>query len=110
MTGLARIYLNRGHELYEMGLLGKAEEDFSRSLAQQPDYGPAYHNRGMARFFQKNYPAALADFDAAILLTPDQLPPYAGRAMVLDRVGRKDEASKAYAAACKLGWKAVCKE
>lgn len=51
----------------------------ARTIELDPQNHKAYTSRGYARIKVKDYEAALADFDMAILLEPKWVQPYAGR-------------------------------
>lgn len=108
VSGLARIYHNRGLALYREGFVNKAIQSYDQALAQKPDYSYVYNDRGVARLDLKDYGGALADFDTAIRLKPNYLRPYAGRARALDGLGLKEDAKNAFSRACALGWKDAC--
>jgi len=53
------------------GDYASAVETFSQAISIDSRYGPAYHNRGFARFNLGNYKEAIEDFSEAIELDPD---------------------------------------
>jgi carboxyl-terminal processing protease len=58
--------------------------------------------RGRSEFDRKDFPAAAADFDAAIRLTPDSAAAYLGRALAYAQLERRDEALGDYVQAALL--------
>lgn len=110
VTGIERIYHNRGLALYHEGFLPNAIEDYTKAIAIKPDYNHAYNDRGATRLDMGEAEAALGDFDAAIRLDPLPLKPYAGRALALSKLGRHDEALEAHHKACSMGWSASCQQ
>jgi tetratricopeptide (TPR) repeat protein len=110
VTGLERIYHNRGLALHRAGFATKAVEDYDRALAIEPDNGFVHNDRGAARFDLKDFQGALEDFDQAIRLNPGYIRPYAGRARTLKFMGRHFEATEAFRIACHKGWAEACRE
>ncbi|OYY95090.1 MAG: hypothetical protein B7Y41_05950 [Hydrogenophilales bacterium 28-61-23] len=108
VTGLDRIYYNRGLALYRDGFVPNAIKDYDKAIAINPGFSQAYNNRGSARLDMGEVQAALGDFDAAIRLNPTYLRPYAGRALALSKLGRHEEAFEAHRKACSIGWSASC--
>jgi tetratricopeptide (TPR) repeat protein len=69
------------------GLRGEIA-DLTDEIAANPDYHPAYNNRGVARYRLGNYHGAIEDFSKAIDLAPDSALSYNNRG--LSRVKIKD--------------------
>jgi tetratricopeptide (TPR) repeat protein len=61
----------------------EAISDFSEAIRCQPDLVAAICNRAACYEAQRNYDAALADYDAALLLDPANAKAHAGRGSVL---------------------------
>jgi len=80
--GKARPRLNRGLAYAQWGALDLAVADYTRVLAMDPAYAPAYNNRGIAFAQRGEYGRALADLDRAILLKPDYGDAYKNRGLV----------------------------
>jgi tetratricopeptide (TPR) repeat protein len=110
VTGVDRIYYNRGLALYHDGFLPKAIQDFDKAITINPGFSHAFNNRGAARLDMGEAEAALGDFDAAIQIDPLHLKPYAGRAQALSKLGRHEEALEAHRKACSMGWSASCQQ
>jgi hypothetical protein len=110
VTGIERIYHNRGLALFHAGFLPNAIEDYDKAINVKPDYSHVYNDRGAAQLDMGNYSAALKDFDSAIGLNSTLLRSYAGRALALSKLGRHEEAVDAHRKACSMGWSASCKQ
>lgn len=108
VSGLERIYRNRGLAYSEALMFPEALKDFDRALQYRPDFADAYQDRGATYLQLSKYEAALADFNAAIRLKPDLDRAYAGRAMALEHLHHPD-AADAHRAACSSGWEPSCR-
>ncbi len=64
----ARALFKRGTARIEAGSYPEAVADFSQAIGLRPEYGEAFHNRGVAKWRQKDLEGALADFDESITL------------------------------------------
>lgn len=95
---------NRGLTLIGLGRMDGAERDFTRLLTDNPNDAGALHHRARARA-ARDIGAALADFDAAIRLTPEWAEPWFRSALMLDRAGRVEEANFRFRRAFELGHK-----
>jgi len=62
------------------GLKGEIE-DLTDEIAANPDYYPAYNNRGVARYRMENYRGAIEDFSRAIDLALDSALAYNNRGL-----------------------------
>jgi tetratricopeptide (TPR) repeat protein len=89
--------LNRqGIEAMSKGKVEKAEKLFKDALIKDVDYGPAHNNLGRLYFDQgKNYLAAW-EFEYATKVMPGRSEPYNNLGMVMERVGKMDQAIEAY--------------
>src|SRR5262249_25090086 len=67
----ARLDLEGRDHLIKRQYLTAAEE-FGRIIKKYPQYANAYKNRGVALYKLKDYRGALADFDRAIELAPNE--------------------------------------
>lgn len=108
LTGLERIYRNRGVELFKTKQYELAIKDYTTALNFRPDFYYAYNDRGAALLALKQYPEALAEFDAALKLKSDHPNSGMGRAKALEALGRTDDANQEYQRACTLGWRPAC--
>jgi tetratricopeptide (TPR) repeat protein len=95
--------LNRqGTEALAKGTHEKAESLFKDALIQDVDYGPAHNNLGRLYFDQgKNYLAAW-EFEYATKVMPSRAEPYNNLGMVMERVGKMEQALEAYETAYTL--------
>ena len=50
----------------------KSFQDFNNLIKASNNYASAYHNRGLANYFLKDYDAAIKDFDVEIKKNPDK--------------------------------------
>jgi len=66
--------------------------DFDRAIFINPRFAPGYQNRGIARMAAGELKGALADFDAALKIEPDDWLTCANRGVTLARLGRRPEA------------------
>lgn len=110
VTGIERIYHNRGLALFHEGFVPNAIKDYNKAINIKPNYSHVYNDRGAAQLDMGNFPAALKDFDSAIRLNPTLLRSYAGRALALSKLGRNEEALDAHRQACTMGWSASCNQ
>lgn len=107
VTGLERIYRNRGLAYSEALMFREALQDFDRALHYRPDFAHAYQDRGATYLQLGMNKEALADFDTAIRLKPDLGRAYAGRAIALENLHHPD-AADAHRDACRSGWQPSC--
>jgi tetratricopeptide (TPR) repeat protein len=72
----------RGLARKQAGALDDAVADFDQALAEQPAHGLAaiYHGRGGVRVLQNKFAEALADYDLALSLEPNNVCYYISRA------------------------------
>ncbi len=110
VTGLERIYYNRGQALQREGYYSDALKDYDRTLSIKPDDPHAHNARGVAKLFSGDTRGGLADFEEAIRLNPTHVRPYVGRAMALNRLGRYEESLQAHRKACSMGWADSCQQ
>ncbi len=108
ITGIERLYHNRGLALSTAGMEKNAIDDFSTAISIRPSYAHAYSDRGSSRLKLGSDEEALRDFDAALKIDSRIVRAHEGRALALARLGRVEEAAKAHAQACELGWKKDC--
>ncbi|HEY4343925.1 MAG TPA: sulfotransferase [Parvibaculum sp.] len=75
----ANLLVNLGNAQREQGKLAEALDAYAQALALDPNYAPAFFERGILRTYERDERAALADFDRAIEIDPGNLAAY-GRA------------------------------
>jgi tetratricopeptide (TPR) repeat protein len=112
LSGVTRIYMNRGHEYEHLGRSEEAISDYNQALEEQSVYYRPYllSDLGASKLKLKRYAAALRDFDAAIALKPDYPQSYMGRGQVLEALDKPVLALPNFNRACWLGWKSACKK
>lgn len=85
-----------GVDALAKGKYEKAEKLFKEALAKDVDFGPAHNNLGRLYFDQgKNYLAAW-EFEYATKVMPKRGEPYNNLGMVMERVGKLEQAIEAY--------------
>ncbi|WP_242052201.1 tetratricopeptide repeat protein [Phormidium sp. FACHB-1136] len=78
------------------GRFAEAEEYWSLLLEYLPNEAALWSNRGNVRLSQNQPLAALADYDQAVALAPDQPDPYLNRGAALERLERWNDAMADY--------------
>lgn len=78
------------------GQFAQAEEYWSLLLEYLPQEAALWSNRGNVRLSQNQPLAALADYDQAVALAPNQPDPYLNRGAALERLERWSEAVEDY--------------
>lgn len=92
----ARELTDRAFAATNRGDFAQAERLWSEILASFPNNAELWSNRGNARASQNHLEAAIADYDRAIELAPDQPDPYLNRGASLENAGRLTEAIADY--------------
>lgn len=75
---------------------------FDRLTAYCPDYAEGYNQRAFTYFLGRNFIAALADLDRALVLEPNHVGALSGKGLTLIELGREAEAQEALRAAVAL--------
>jgi tetratricopeptide (TPR) repeat protein len=83
-----------GYTLLEQDRLDEAETEVRAALAAKSDLLPARVNLAIIRTEQENFEEALKLYDEVLRNQPANSAALAGKADVLDRQGRRDEAAK----------------
>ncbi len=109
VAGMDRIFVNRGVELHRLGRYDLAIIDFTTALNYNSEFSPAYGGRASAFAESGRALQALPDFAEAIRLKPDFAIYRANQGKALASLGRYQEASESFQAACDIGWKIWCK-
>lgn len=78
----------RGAAYQGKNLFDRALADYKEAVALNPDYAPAYNNRGIIFLYTSKNNQALADFDKAIALNPDKASAYNNRGLVKTSQGK----------------------
>jgi len=94
-------YYNRGRMRHREDPAA-ADADYSRALAVGPQFVVAALNRGALRLAQGRPVLALADFDHVLRYRPDHAMAWENRGVVLERLGRVDEATASHERALAL--------
>jgi tetratricopeptide (TPR) repeat protein len=92
----------RKKEIKEKGGLNEEIEELTDEIAANPDYYPAYNNRGVARYRIGNYLEAIEDFSRAIDLNPDSALAYNNRGLAKVRIKDFDGAVNDFTKAIEL--------
>lgn len=88
----AQEVLDRGmRQRGEFDFVG-AYDSFDTLVAYCPDYAEGYNQRAFISFLREDFPAALADLDRALALSPQHVGAQSGRALTLMNLGRLDDA------------------
>lgn len=95
-TDRARAENGEAIKLIERGDLNKAEEILKQALEADVTFGPAHNNLGKVYYEQGNYYMAAWEFQYAIKLMPYHAEPLNNLGMVLESVGKLDDAVKDY--------------
>jgi protein O-mannosyl-transferase len=108
LTGLERIYTNRGNQLYEIKKYQMAIDDYSKAINFNVNYAYAYNNRGILFLELGRFKEALYDFEHSLQRIPNNARSIEGRGTALVGLGRTEEAKQSFRAACALGWQSAC--
>jgi Flp pilus assembly protein TadD len=91
----------QGIELLRRGDAGGALQLFSRAIALNPNYAPAWSDRAMLRLRADNIDAAIADLERALLLAPADAQNWIQLGLICDGKGEADRALDCFEQACK---------
>jgi tetratricopeptide (TPR) repeat protein len=80
----------------------QAIANFNKALELDPNYAPAYYNRGIAFRKKEDYDSAIADFTQAIRLDSNYADAYNGRGIVYSYKGEYNKAIVDYSQAIRL--------
>jgi tetratricopeptide (TPR) repeat protein len=64
-------FYRNGIRFYNANSYGRAIQEFTRSITNNPDNAQCYYFRGMAYFYDQQYNPAIVDFEKAVELDPD---------------------------------------
>lgn len=93
----ARGLFKRGTAQIETGAYAEAVADFSEAIGLRPEYGEAFHNRGVTKWRMGRLEDSLADFDESIALGQVELwRAYKVRGDLKAEMGQLDEALADY--------------
>jgi tetratricopeptide (TPR) repeat protein len=88
----AQEVLDRGMQRRNSYDFAGAFKDFDRLADYCPTYAEGFNQRAYIQYLQGDYLAALADLDAALVLSPNHVAAQSGRALSLMQLGRMVEA------------------
>jgi hypothetical protein len=108
VAGADRIFFNRGQGLMADHKWEEAARDFERSAAISPQLEPVRYNLGMAYNEAGRYQDAVAQFEAAISILPNDGRAYFAEGVALMRLHRNEEARRKLEQGCKLNNFAAC--
>jgi tetratricopeptide (TPR) repeat protein/photosystem II stability/assembly factor-like uncharacterized protein len=84
--------MNAGVYSYNAGDFDEAILNLNIVIMDDPNFGEAYNNRGLAYFAKGETDRAMVDFDKAIQLLPDLAVPYSNRGLVYLAMGQPGQA------------------
>lgn len=96
---LVPVYLLRGRAYHDMGDDYRAQEDFDKALTIAPDNVAALVTRGVFNLNRNKAKAALADFNHALKVDPNDPGVLGNRALAYKALGETDKAQRAADAA-----------
>ncbi|MCA9238712.1 MAG: tetratricopeptide repeat protein, partial [Planctomycetales bacterium] len=91
-----QLLLNRAQLLLSLQRAEEARELFLRVLDRSPESPAAHLGAGLAAFELGDYQAAAEEFDRVLEINPDLVDAMVNRAITLDRMGRRAEATQAW--------------
>ncbi len=89
------LLLSRGERAIEEGDLEAAIEHLTALTDQAPDFAEGWNARATAYFLAGRYGPSIADIQRVLALEPRHFGALDGLAMILQEIGRKEEALKA---------------
>jgi tetratricopeptide (TPR) repeat protein len=92
---------NKGIERHRAGDIGGAIAAYTRAIELDKNYADAYNNRGVAYLIQKDYAAALADFNHSLELAPSDMA-YINRGNILFNQQKPEAAIADFSEALKM--------
>lgn len=91
----------RGNLYIRMGVYDQAISDYSEAISLNPNIAAYYNSRGWARHLKEEDAQALPDAEKAVSMSPDNALFLATRAVIYEKLGRRDDAIADYTAALK---------
>ncbi|MDQ7071945.1 MAG: tetratricopeptide repeat protein [Rhodobacterales bacterium] len=92
------ILLKRGRDAMEKDDFTAAVDHFSALIDHAPDFAEGWHARATAHFRASNYGLAIADLEQTIALNDRHFGAIYGLAVILEELGRFDDAYDSYSA------------
>lgn len=108
LSGVERIYFNRGQAQVDSHNWGEAVADFKRVLALSPQLAPVHYQLGMAYINLGDGQEALAQFDASIAINPHDARCYFGKGLALMKLHKSVLARPQLKKGCELGEQTAC--
>lgn len=105
-----RIFHNLGNQYFHNNMLDMALINYEKALANKPNYAYSLYQRGVIRLRRKEWVAAQADFQAAILEKPKEGSFYAALAEAFEGAGSTADSSRVRILACEYGRTDYCAE
>lgn len=96
---VAQSLLSRGGERMRSGDFAAAEALFAELVAWCPGYAEGWNQRAFARYLRGDDAGSLADIAEVLAREPRHFGALAGKAAILHRLGRRDEAARVFAEA-----------
>jgi tetratricopeptide (TPR) repeat protein len=87
---------HRGRQAFERQEYAAALDIFQQILAQHPEFADVRHSAGLCLVFLGRPEDALEQIDAALAINPAYIEAHVNRALVLQELGRYDEAQVAF--------------
>ena len=91
-TDVAKRYASQGLAHLDAGRLDEAEQAFREALAADVEHGPAHNNLGKVYYQQQDWYQAAWEFEYARKLMPNRPEPRNNLGLVLEQVGKLDDA------------------
>ncbi|MCX8508100.1 MAG: tetratricopeptide repeat protein [Rhodobacteraceae bacterium] len=92
------LLLQRGRQAMEAGDLPAAIEHLTALTDQAPDFAEGWNARATAYYLSGRYGPSISDIEHVLKLEPRHFGALAGLGMMLEEIGRKAEAIKAFKA------------
>lgn len=86
------LLLKRGRDAMETGNTEAALDHFSALIDHSPDFAEAYNARAMVFYGDGDYGQAMSDIREALRLNPRHFGALSGLALILQELGREDQA------------------
>jgi tetratricopeptide (TPR) repeat protein len=93
---LLKEYLLKGYEYYYKKKYDEAIESYEKALAIDPNYAPAWHNKGLVLHNLGKYDEAIKHYDRALAIDPNCAFALNNKGRALGNLGKYDEAIKYY--------------
>ena len=103
VSGIERIYTNRGNKLFQLKRYDEAIADYSKAISVYPNDDLVYSSRAKAYYFQGEYQLALRDYERAIAMNPNSKRLYYDRALTYRAIGDVAAAQEDFRRSCELG-------